>query len=115
MKSEKVTFRNRNGLQLAGRLELPPDKHPVATAIMAHCFTCGKNLTALRNVSRALALKGIAVLRFDFSGIGESEGDFEDKTFSGNVEDVVAAAGFLAEHYAAPKLLIGHSLGGAAV
>jgi len=83
--------------------------------LFAHCFTCSKDLTAVRNISRALNLNGFAVLRFDFTGLGESEGDFADTNFSSNVEDLIDAAKFLEEHYQAPELLIGHSLGGAAV
>ena len=115
MKPEKIHFENRKGEKLAARLEFPPDSKPYAFALFAHCFTCNKNLTAVRNISRALSGNGIAVLRFDFTGLGESEGDFADTNFSSNVEDLVDAANFLAEHYEAPGLLVGHSLGGAAV
>src|SRR5690606_40033380 len=83
-------------------------------AIFSHCFTCTKNLMAVKNVSRALTEKGFGVLRFDFTGLGESEGDFENTNFSGNVEDLVDAASFLEKNYMAPTLLIGHSLGGTA-
>lgn len=115
MRSEKVTFRNAEGEQLAARLELPAHQHPQHYALFAHCFTCNKNLTAVRNISRGLTLRGYAVLRFDFTGLGESEGDFADTNFSSNVEDLVAAAQFLIENYQPPGVLIGHSLGGAAV
>ncbi|WP_459209489.1 bifunctional alpha/beta hydrolase/OsmC family protein [Aquimarina rhabdastrellae] len=114
MSLNKVTFTNNNGQVLSGRLELPTDQHPHNFALFAHCFTCNKNLGAVRNISKALTSKGIGVLRFDFTGLGESEGDFEDTNFSGNVEDLVAAAIFLSDNYQAPTLLIGHSLGGAA-
>jgi alpha/beta superfamily hydrolase len=115
MNSQKVSFKNPEGHELAARLELPADQKPTACAIFAHCFTCNKNLTAVRNIARALTQDGFAVLRFDFTGLGESEGDFADTDFSSNIEDLIAAATFLEDHYEAPKLLIGHSLGGAAV
>lgn len=115
MKSIKVQFKNKNGESLAARLELPLDAQPHNYAIFAHCFTCTKNLTAVRNISRALTQEGIAVLRFDFTGLGESEGDFADTNFSSNVEDLVAACDFLKNEYQAPSILVGHSLGGAAV
>lgn len=114
MSLSKVTFINAEGQSLSGRLELPADQHPHNFALFAHCFTCNKNLGAVRNISRGLTSQGFGVLRFDFTGLGESEGDFEDTNFSGNVEDLVAAADFLAKEYKAPTLLIGHSLGGAA-
>ncbi|MEX0289800.1 MAG: alpha/beta fold hydrolase [Flavobacteriaceae bacterium] len=115
MNLQKVTFKNRDGQELVGRLELPADGHPHNFALFAHCFTCNKNLLAVKNISKALTSQGFAVLRFDFTGLGESEGDFSDTNFSGNVEDLVAAANYLKETYKAPSLLIGHSLGGAAV
>lgn len=115
MKTVKLQFKNAEGLSLSARLEQPVDKRPLAYAIFAHCFTCTKNLIAVTNISRALTAKGIAVLRFDFTGLGESEGDFADTNFSSNVQDLVYAADHLAEHYEAPKIIIGHSLGGAAV
>ncbi len=114
MSLSKVTFTNAEGQTLSGRLELPADQHPHNFALFAHCFTCNKNLGAVRNISRGLTSQGFGVLRFDFTGLGESEGDFADTNFSGNVEDLIAAADFLAEIYEAPSLLIGHSLGGAA-
>lgn len=115
MKSEKVTFTNEQGEKLAARLEMPVNQHPHTYAIFAHCFTCNKNLTAVRNISRALSIAGFAVLRFDFTGLGESEGDFADTNFSSNIQDLEQAANFLKENYQAPGLMIGHSLGGAAV
>ncbi|MEM6771148.1 MAG: bifunctional alpha/beta hydrolase/OsmC family protein, partial [Bacteroidota bacterium] len=115
MRIKKVSFQNHNGYQLSAIMQLPADRHPVACAIFAHVFTGNKNLKASRNVSRALTQNGIGVLRFDFTGLGESEGDFADTTFTSNVEDILAAANFLEAQYEAPEVLIGHSLGGAAV
>ena len=115
MNAVKVSFSNASGHQLSARLELPVNRHPYAFAVFAHCFTCGNTLTAIHNISRELNLQGIGVLRFDFTGIGESEGDFVDTNFTTNIADLEAAADWLAEHHLAPTLLIGHSLGGAAV
>jgi putative redox protein len=115
MQFQKLYFKNRDGKRLAARLDIPLDEKPTAFALFAHCFTCTKNFNAVVNIDRALALHGIAVLRFDFTGLGESEGDFAETSFSTNVADLVAAAEFLKENFEAPKLLIGHSLGGAAV
>lgn len=115
MRSKKVQFTNANGYNLSARLEFPPDTHPYAFAIFAHVFTGNKNLTATRHISRALTQNGIGVLRFDFTGLGESEGDFADTNFTSNVDDLLAAAKYLEDNYEAPKILIGHSLGGAAV
>lgn len=115
MQTERLTFEGATGARLSARLELPADEQPLAYAIFAHCFTCTKNYKAPVNISRALAQAHIAVLRFDFTGLGESEGDFSDTTFSSNVEDLVAAAEFLEREYGAAAILIGHSLGGAAV
>ena len=111
----KVSFKNKNDELLAGRLELPKNLQPHNFVIFAHCFTCNKNLNAVRNIGRALTNAGFGVLRFDFTGLGESDGDFENTNFSGNVDDLVIAAAYLKENYMAPTLLIGHSLGGAAV
>jgi len=114
MSLSKITFNNAIGQTLSGRLELPADQHPHNFVLFAHCFTCNKNLSAIRNISRALALQGYGVLRFDFTGLGESEGDFSNTNFSGNVKDLIAASDFLSRTYKAPSLIIGHSLGGAA-
>ena len=111
----KIVFPNSRGERLAARLDLPADEKPVAYAIFAHCFTCTKNLKAVVNINRALAAQGIAVLRFDFTGLGESEGEFEETNFTTNVADLVSAARYLEDSFEAPKLLIGHSFGGAAV
>ncbi len=115
MKTIRLTIPNSEGLKLSARLDYPIDTHPKAYALFAHCFTCNKNLTAIRNISRSLTSAGIAVLKFDFTGLGESEGDFADTNFSSNVEDLVTAANYLKDNYEAPSILIGHSLGGAAV
>ena len=114
MNFEKVKFTNTAGHELAARIELP-EGNPKAYALFAHCFTCNKNLSAVKNIGRALTSKGIAVLRFDFTGLGESEGDFSNTNFSSNVEDLISASQFLQKNYEAPSILIGHSLGGAAV
>lgn len=114
MNVQKITFKNKGNEELVGRLELPVDQLAHNFAIFAHCFTCNKNFSAVRNISRALTEKGIGVLRFDFTGLGESDGDFADTNFSGNVEDLISAAEFLEENYKSPSLIIGHSLGGAA-
>lgn len=114
MKSQPVKFRGSLGAELSARLELPVTK-PRAFAIFAHCFTCGKDSSAAVRVSRALAAEGVAVLRFDFTGLGRSDGSFEDSNFSTNVSDLLAAASYLRETFEAPSLLVGHSLGGAAV
>lgn len=113
-KSEKVTFTNVNGDTLAARLDRPLSK-PKAYALFAHCFTCSKDVFAASRIAQGLVQNGIAVLRFDFTGLGSSDGEFENTNFSSNVDDLVAAAEFLAEDYKSPDVLIGHSLGGAAV
>ncbi|WP_020592186.1 bifunctional alpha/beta hydrolase/OsmC family protein [Kiloniella laminariae] len=114
MQRIKLTFPGATGLELAGALELP-DRVPLGYILFAHCFSCGKDIPAASRISRSLAEKGFAVLRFDFTGLGGSNGDFGNTSFSTNVEDLVAAAAALRAHYKAPALLIGHSLGGAAV
>ena len=114
MQTSKVTFSNDEGHELAGLLDLPEDE-PRAFALFAHCFTCSKNIKAASNIARALSRSGFGVLRFDFTGLGQSEGDFAESSFSSNVSDLLAAARFLADEYEAPALLVGHSLGGTAV
>ena len=111
---EHITFENASGIKLAAVLELPaqPIKY---YALFAHCFSCGKDIIAATRISRELARIGIAVLRFDFTGLGNSDGDFANTNFSSNIEDILAAVDFLRNQYEAPKLLIGHSLGGTAV
>ena len=115
MRSLKLYFKNDKGDQLAAKLELPLNGKAEHYALFAHCFTCSKDLIAVKNITDALTSQNIAVLRFDFTGLGESEGDFEDTNFSSNIHDLICAADFLKEKYKAPELLIGHSLGGAAV
>src|ERR1051325_11256746 len=114
MPTERFQFPGSDGQQLAAALELP-DAPPAAWALFAHCFTCGKDVLAAKRIAVALAAKGIAVLRFDFTGLGSSEGDFANSTFSSNVADLVHAADHLRQTRTAPAILIGHSLGGAAV
>ena len=116
MKKIRLEFENSNGEVLAGLLELPERVDEISSfALFAHCFTCGKDIAAASRISRALAAKGIAVLRFDFTGLGNSDGDFANTNFSSNIEDLVQAAKALEAQYRAPQILIGHSLGGAAV
>ncbi len=115
MNSRKITFENNSGHQLTARLEMPAFGKPRAYALFAHCFTCSKDLNAVINISRTLTLSNMAVLRFDFTGLGESEGDFHNTNFTSNVGDLISAAKYLQDNYEAPSLLIGHSLGGAAV
>ena len=114
MPSERFQFEGEGGVQLAAALELP-EGEPVAYALFAHCFTCGKDVLAAKRIAVALSMKGIAVLRFDFTGLGSSEGDFANSTFSSNVADLVRAAAHLRGTHSAPAILIGHSLGGAAI
>jgi putative redox protein len=111
---QKITFPNQNGESLAALLELPATQ-PRTYALFAHCFTCGKDIAAASRISRTLAAAGIAVLRFDFTGLGGSDGDFANTHFSANVADLVAATDYMRRTHAAPTLLIGHSLGGTAV
>lgn len=114
MPTERITFAGHNADQLAARLDLP--EGPVlATALFAHCFTCSKDIPAARRIAARLASMGIAVMRFDFTGLGHSEGEFANTSFTSNVQDLVAAAGYLTQRGMAPSILIGHSLGGAAV
>ena len=110
----RVEFAGSGGHTLAGRLDRPAVR-PRATALFAHCFTCGRDLTAASRIAATLAARGVAVLRFDFTGLGHSEGEFASTNFSSNVEDLIAAADYLRAEHEAPSLLIGHSLGGAAV
>lgn len=115
MGSEKITFRNRDGFLLAAKLEMPDNRPAHHYAIFAHCFTCTKNLNAVRAISGALTDNGFGVLSFDFTGLGDSEGEFAETNFSSNVADLVDAAIFIQKNHQPPSLLVGHSLGGAAV
>jgi putative redox protein len=115
MKSLNISFLNSRNEKLSARLDLPEDEQPIAYALFAHCFTCTKNIKAAVNIAAALNREKIAVLRFDFTGLGQSEGDFADTNFTTNVADLVAAAKFLEREYQAPQIIIGHSLGGAAI
>ena len=114
MKVERVTFLGSEGQKLDARLDAP-DEAPRAYALFAHCFTCGKDVFAASRIAQQLTEHGIAVLRFDFTGLGASEGEFANTNFSSNVADLIAAATHLRQAYRAPTMLIGHSLGGAAV
>ena len=110
----RATFPGSSGAELAARLELPGGAVR-AFALFAHCFTCTKDALAARRIASSLAAAGVAVLRFDFTGLGSSEGDFANTNFSSNVDDLIRAADYLRRSYEAPAILIGHSLGGAAV
>jgi uncharacterized OsmC-like protein/fermentation-respiration switch protein FrsA (DUF1100 family) len=114
MPTERFQFTGEGGHQLAASLDMP-EHEPLAYALFAHCFTCGKDVLAAKRIAVALGAKGIAVLRFDFTGLGSSEGDFANSTFSSNVADLVRAADHLRETRKSPAILIGHSLGGAAI
>ncbi len=115
MPLEKFEIPARGGQRLSALLDLPVDGAPIAYALFAHCFTCSKDLKAAYHISRTLTRERIGVLRFDFTGLGESGGDFADTSLRSNVEDLIAAAEYLASRYEGPRLLIGHSFGGAAV
>lgn len=113
VRTEIFDFPGAQGQRLSGRLDLP-EGTPHAFAILAHCFTCSKNSVASVRIARALAARGIGVLRFDFTGLGQSAGDFSQSTFSGDVADLAAAARAMEQEGYPPRILIGHSLGGAA-
>lgn len=115
MTAERVSFVNDAGEKLSGLLELPDRESPRAFALFAHCFTCNKDFKAPAWVSQSLAEHGVATLRFDFPGLGGSEGRFADTTLTKNVADVVSAAEYLTAEHQAPTVLLGHSMGGAAV
>src|SRR6056297_2253644 len=114
MPTERFTFPGHSGHDLAARLDLPDGPH-LATALFAHCFTCGKDIAAARRIAARLTGLGIAVLRFDFTGLGHSEGEFANTDFTSNVQDLKAACDALGDRGMSPSLLIGHSLGGSAV
>ncbi|BDW99926.1 bifunctional alpha/beta hydrolase/OsmC family protein [Maricaulis maris] len=113
-RSERVEFTGALGETLAAKLELP-DGPPAAYALFAHCFSCSKDILAASRIARRLTAAGFAVLRFDFTGLGQSEGDFANTNFSSNIQDLLAAARYMDAEHGAPALLVGHSLGGAAV
>lgn len=113
VQKKKLTFKNPEGIELAGLLELP--EKPIAFALFAHCFTCGKDIASASRIARTLANQGIAVFRFDFTGLGSSDGDFANTNFSANIDDLKSAADMLRTQYQAPDFIIGHSLGGTAV
>ncbi|WP_300014676.1 alpha/beta fold hydrolase [uncultured Roseobacter sp.] len=114
MPTQRITFPGHDGSELAARLDLPDGPH-LATALFAHCFTCGKDIPAARRIAARLASMGIAVLRFDFTGLGHSAGEFSNTSFTSNVDDLIAAHAYLSGRGMTPSLMIGHSLGGAAV
>jgi putative redox protein len=112
---KKISFESTGGATLSGVLHTPDAGSPKAYALFAHCFTCTKNIKAAFNIAEALCAEGIGVLRFDFTGLGESEGDFADTNFSGNVQDLVDGAAYLEKEFHAAEILVGHSLGGTAI
>jgi putative redox protein len=114
MKSRNIQFNGALGDKLSARLDRA-DGDEIGFALFAHCFTCSKNLKAVGHVTKSLADRGISTLMFDFTGLGQSDGEFANTNFSSNVEDLVAAAEYLEAEFEAPSLLVGHSLGGAAV
>jgi len=111
---EKLAFSNKHGQQLSARLDLP-DSKPRAYALLVHCFTCNKSLKAAGHIAKGLLDQNIAVFRFDFTGLGDSEGDFSNTNFTSNVQDILSAANFMEQQGYAPHILVGHSLGGTAV
>lgn len=115
MESRKIEFTGSQNVKLSARIDEPDEGITKGTVLFAHCFTCSKNLRAVSHISRALTEHGMGVFRFDFTGLGESEGDFADTNFSSNIEDLEAAAEYMKKELSAPRMLVGHSLGGAAV
>ncbi|MEQ9468900.1 MAG: alpha/beta fold hydrolase [Ekhidna sp.] len=115
MRFKKVTFKNSDGHELSGRLDFPLIGRPKAYVLFAHCFTCSKNLKSVDHISQAFTRSGMAILRFDFTGLGQSKGEFADTNFSSNLSDLKDAYDFMAAEYEAPQIMVGHSLGGAAV
>lgn len=112
---QKLKFRNREQLELSGVIHFPKTNKPLSFALFAHCFTCTKSINAAVAISETLAQQGIATLRFDFTGLGSSKGDFANSDFSSNINDLIDAADFLKSDFEAPQLLVGHSLGGTAI
>jgi len=115
MESRKIEFPGSQGVKLSARIDEPDQGVTKGAVLFAHCFTCSKNLRAVGHISRTLTEHGIGVFRFDFTGLGESKGDFADTNFSSNIDDLQAAAKYMEQEWAASRMLIGHSLGGAAV
>ncbi len=115
MKKIRVKFPGSQGFFLSSEIDLPDEGKPIAYSLFAHCFTCNKNYKAVGNIANALTNAGIGLMRFDFTGLGESEGEFSETNFSSNISDLIKASKYLEENHEAPKLLIGHSLGGSAV
>lgn len=115
MPHQRLQFVNRHGFELSAHLDKPPKEEVVAYALFAHCFTCGKDIKAAYHIARALNREGIGVFRFDFTGLGKSQGNFAETNFTSNVTDLIDAARYMASHGMPPRILIGHSLGGAAV
>lgn len=115
MRSERVSFTNSQGYELSGRIDFPLNSSPKAYVLFAHCFTCSKSLISVEHISKAFTQEGMAILRFDFTGLGQSKGEFADTNFSSNLSDLKDAYHFLEDRYMAPQILVGHSLGGAAV
>ena len=111
MKSTKLQIQNKKGHNLNAYLELPANQKPNYYAIFAHCFTCSSSLNAVKNISRTLTTHGFGVVRFDFTGLGRSEGKFAESHFSGNVEDLVSVHEYMKTNFKTPSLLVGHSLG----
>ncbi len=111
---QTLTFKSQKGLDLSGILHLPDTIKPKAFGIFAHCFTCSKDIHAAVNIAKQLAAEGYGILRFDFAGIGASQGEFDNTNFSSNIDDLISAFQYLKTHYEAPQFLIGHSLGGTA-
>jgi putative redox protein len=115
IQSKKLIFKGKSGNAIAAQLDTPQEGAPQGIVLFAHCFTCSKNLNSVNYISKALVQQQFGVFRFDFTGLGESEGDFSDTNFSTNIEDLIEAAAYLKKEYMAPSILLGHSLGGAAV
>ncbi|WP_420317026.1 alpha/beta fold hydrolase [Ekhidna sp.] len=115
MRYKKVTFKNSQGEELSGRIDFPLIGKPKAFVLFAHCFTCSKNLKSVDHISHAFTQEGMAILRFDFTGLGQSKGEFADTNFSSNLSDLKDAYDYLEQQYEAPQIMVGHSLGGAAV
>lgn len=115
MRFQKITFQNEQGNALSGRIDFPLVGKPKAFVLFAHCFTCSKNLKSVEHISQAFTQEGMAVLRFDFTGLGQSKGDFADTNFTSNLSDLKDAYEYLEESFEAPQVIVGHSLGGAAV